>query len=623
MILNSYSLSKKPPRTRWYWVVFLLGIISPDLFAQLEVVPYSFNASEHTPQSTSAAKGARIKALSLPFFDDFSTSTTQPDSTLWQRGSGVYVNNTMTTSQPSVNVATLDGFNAQGMPYNFVSELAQGSTDTLISRPIDLQGLQPSDSVYMSFFTKARGFGELPDLSDTLRLEFLTRNGTWQTVWARSGGEVDSVFLQDFVAIVDPAYFHEQFQFRFRAFGRLSGAFDTWHLDYVYINKNRNRNDRFINDIAARRPLSSLLARYTAMPIKQYLRNAANETATEIETDFFNLKNDIDFVTYTFSIENIATGEVLQQLRGEPELVIPRQVVAKKLPIRPLPLTRDSARLRIKFDLITTDNENPSIPTVDLRRNDSLRAATDLTDYYAYDDGSAEAAVRMTRRLGRVAVRYVLNEPDTLAGVRMALVPSRRNVTGQLFTVQVYDSKDGKPSQILHQQSMAVRYPDARNGFIELPFNQGVTVKDTFYIGWLQINEEPFAVGFDKNSTYGRDHIFVNLLQAWEADTELQGSIMIRPYTGGVDNGLVTSTRPSQEGRPYIYPTPTSGLVQWSGISVVRYQVLSLQGVVVRDERLAEGVQFADVSALPDGLYLMRLTTDQGEVLNQKLLIRH
>lgn len=598
-----------------------LGGVST-LWAQLQLVPLGIGAAD---QSTQSANVARIQAIQLPFFDDFSTApSTHPDSQLWKPGSGVYINNTLTTRHPSINVATFDGLNAAGVPYNFTNEQAQGDSDTLVSQPISLGGLRPADSLYISYYWQAKGLGELPDRADTLRLEFLSNTGNWVAVWKQAGGDFDSLFRQTFIPIVDPAYLHENFQFRFRAYGRLSGAFDTWHLDYIYLNKGRSLNDRFIKDIAVRQPLTSLLKRYTAMPFKHYFANPAAATADSVRTDIVNLFNNFNFTSYTFTVfDEISKKEVQRYQQPVSAIIAARQTQLKSVAVQPLirPANATRMRLRYKFDLLTTDDQNPTIPTVNLRRNDTISAYTDLADYYAYDDGGAEFGVRMNQRLGRTAVRFVSNQPDTLGGVRMAMVPFRKNIAGQGFTIQVYSHRNGKPDQVLYQKSVPVKYGANRNDFTEYEFDNGVAVADTFYVGWLQISEDALAVGFDRNSSLGTSQLFSNLSTEWTDNREIKGSVMIRPFFGGKTSGVITGPEPSPSVGLSVFPNPTAGLIRWESESVRQIEVFSLQGIPVRTIVPEEGQREASLTELSDGLYVLRIS-DGLRAVTQKILLK-
>ncbi len=607
--------------SRAFFVGLCLALSFPAA-AQLQLVP---SRGAESPAHSQTAKSARVSALALPFFDDFSTTaTSRPDSSLWLPGSGVYVNNTLTVNQPSINVATFDGLKANGVPYDFVSEQAQGDSDTLTSQPINLGGLVPRDSVYLSFYTEPKGLGELPDRVDTLRLEFLNKAGTWVTVWMRGGGDTDSTFRRSFVPIADPSLLHAAFQFRFRAFGRSSGAFDTWHLDYLYLNKNRSVTDRFIKDIAVRKPLTPLFKHYTAIPFTHYFADPAAATADSVRTDIVNLFNNFNFTSFTFTIfDEIGKKEVLRYQETVSKIIAADQTQPKSVPIWPFakPAIGERMRLRYKFDLLTTDDQNPTIPTVNLRRNDTISAVAELADYYAYDDGSAEFGVRMNQRLGRTAVRFVTKTPDTLGGVRMAMLPFRKDVSGQGFTIQVYSNSNGKPDQVMYQKSFPVRYGNTRNALTTYEFSEGVAVMDTFYVGWLQISEEALAVGFDRNSQLGSSQLFTSLSTDWSANTTLKGSVMIRPFFGGKASGLVTAVEPTPVLSVKIFPNPTGGAIRWDNEAVRRIEVFSTQGVKVKTIQPTDGQREDTLQELPDGLYILRLSGGL-RVMSQKILLK-
>ncbi len=620
--MNLRPISSYLPR----FVALSLGLclwLSTAAQAQLELVP--LGPTSEVAKKNVRASAARLKALALPFFDDFSTAaSTRPDPQLWVPGSGVYINNTLTTNHPSINIATFDGLKADGIPYNFVNEQAQDDSDTLTSQPINLAGLVAGDSLYLSFYTQPKGLGELPDRADTFRLEFLNQKGDWVAVWKRGGGDPDSTFRRTFLPIKDPSFLHANFQFRFRAFGRSSGAFDTWHLDYIYLNKNRSISDRFIKDIAVRKPLTPLFKHYTAMPFKHYFANPAAAIADSVRTDIVNLFNNFNFTSFTFTITNLLNGKEIQRYQ-EPvsQIIAAEQTQRKSVPIKPItkPDTGQRMLLRYKFDLLTTDDQNPTIPTVNLRRNDTISATAELADYYAYDDGSAEFGVRMNQRLGRTVVRFITKTPDTLGGMRMALVPIRKDVSGQGFTIQVYSNRNGRPDRVMYQKSVPVQYGATRNAFTTYEFNEGVAVTDTFYVGWLQIAADGLAVGFDRNSSLGTSQLFSNLSTEWAANTELLGSLMVRPFFGGKASGIITSAEPLPTLKVQVFPNPTNGLLRWDNEAIKQIDVFSLHGVKAKSIQPVEGQREASLAELADGLYVLRLT-DGVRVVSQKILLK-
>ncbi|GAB3038377.1 T9SS type A sorting domain-containing protein [Spirosoma pulveris] len=584
-------------------------------------------------------------SLSIPFFEDFSTATgrpgiDRPDPARWQPGSGVYINNTMAINQPTINVASFDGLAANGRPYVQNNALAQGYTDTLTSRPINLAGLTAADSVYLSFFWQAKGEGELPDpgdslsrqAGDSLTVQFLDNTNKWRTVWAKVGGVINNNFLQVFIPVRSLIYFHAGFAFRFRTFGRESGPFDTWHIDYIYLNKGRSVNDRFVKDVAVRQALSPLLKRYTAMPLSQYVVNPAAEMADTVTTDINNLFNNFNFTTFRFTVRDEVSGRLVQDDPQTSSTLIPSLSSQRKL-IKPAPVAgfgqATRAMLRYKVDLLTSDDQNPSIPGVNLRINDTISAVAALDDYYAYDDGSWEYAQQIRQR-EQIAVRFILNKPDAIGGVRACIVPFMNNQTGQSFVINVYNNRGGRPGNTIYQQSFSTQYPASRNGFVDYKFAKSVSVKDTFYVGYQQISSSDTALlrlGFDKNSPFG-SQIFYNSGSSWDqngssASLNVRGAFMLRPVMGAKPDTVVTAI---PEPEPFLplqtYPNPTAGLIRWDEPKLNRLEVMSSSGRLLSSFEPSRGQQTLDLSYLPNGFYIIRLFAEKRTAVH-KLIIQH
>jgi hypothetical protein len=79
-----------------------------------------------------------------------------------------------------------------------------------------------------------------------------------------------------------------------------------------------------------------------------------------------------------------------------------------------------------------------------------------------------------------------------------------------------------------------------------------------------------------------------------------------------VTNLTSVSTVDISESALTLYPNPTAGLVQLTGSSVDRVEVFDVQGQQLATQRPAN--QAIDLSALPAGLYLLRLHTPEGVV---------
>ena len=78
-------------------------------------------------------------------------------------------------------------------------------------------------------------------------------------------------FYDTLLKVDGDRFFHENFQFRFMNYGRLSGPYDTWNIDYVYLNKNRTPNDRYLPDRTIISSLTNLFNDYRAVPYDHFL----------------------------------------------------------------------------------------------------------------------------------------------------------------------------------------------------------------------------------------------------------------------------------------------------------------------------------------------------------------
>ena len=257
-------------------------------------------------------------SLTLPFFDDFSRYSlpTNDPAVLntWQRWSDTcaFINHGFPIAPPTIGVATLDGLRADGYPYNFADEFSYGSADTLTSLPIDLSTFTAADQVFLSFFYQGGGMGNNPDLGDSLIVEFYSPfgSGQWTQVWTSPEVFPSDTFEQIFIAVSASEYLLDGFQFRFRNFGTLSGAFDHWHIDYVQLDAGVDSSNVIFDEVCMQFPLRTLLNEYTAMPLTHFAANASGNMASNIQIQERNLGND----------ENIVSNYSIKKQGGTPQV---------------------------------------------------------------------------------------------------------------------------------------------------------------------------------------------------------------------------------------------------------------------------------------------------------------
>ena len=622
--------------SKYITLFLLLTVFCQISLAQFQIVPLR-NAE------VSKKSSAKVAALSLPFFDDFSTSNINPDSQKWLKGGGTFVNNNASLSHPTLNMVTFDGLKANGVPYNFNDIFSNGATDSLTSQTIDLSKFAIKDSLNLSFFYQSQGLGEIPDSNDSLIVQFLTNGDKWETVFiAKDGKHIigkdttkitnNTKFIQILLSVNAAKYFHDKFQFRFRTFGRQSGQFDVWHIDYLYLDKlNTNLQLKRYNavakklsfyDYAFKSPLSSILKNYTSMPLTQFLAKPEKELSDSIKTDAYSLWIDnFNFVATTFTIENLITKKTLFSLPKRGEILQIKVESDKTTNISVKNTSADSLKketasklsLKLKLNMNSGDF---------FKMNDTISRIVELDNYYAYDDGTAESGAYLKRGFGRVAIQFINNKPDVVKAIRInlqTLLDSTRLATTNL-SLQVMANDKGKPGRILRGLSSKIIYPSTNNGFVEYAI-EPVAVTDTFYVGYTQLSDdESLVVGLDNNTPQFAKNHFYNISNDWISINNvpvnsgfipIKGSLMIRPVMGGVAQNITLATEEEiQDRNLVISPNPTFDIIRWNDTSLKNAEIVDMSGRSILSQKSDN--QEVNISNLNSGTYILRLSNDKN-----------
>ncbi|MBX2963495.1 MAG: T9SS type A sorting domain-containing protein [Cyclobacteriaceae bacterium] len=611
-------------------LIGLLVTISLPGFTQLKRYPIeqSFNKKEVTGLKTKS-----LEPMSLPFWDDFFSEANS--DTLWENKATVWINNTMAIKPPTIGVATFDGLNENGQPHrpNPDQILDVGFTDSLESRKIKMTEvpLFQRNSVFLSFFYQWGGHGEAPDANDNLRVEFLTSTGVWQQVLfiEIEDNQQPDEFYAVTLRINQNEYYHDDFQFRFRSFGRQSGNFDAWHIDYVYLNRGRTEND-LANGFPDRAPnqlLGPLFNSYYAVPKEHFFTDAANNTTQPV----FGISNlssipqptnyNLDATVISFK-DGVETEQFFQAATSFPVLPSMQAFERRVIPIGVKPdltpfAAEDSLFINIRTTYITGDSVNTGFEPINFYANDTIRQSYTLTNYYAYDDGSAEYAVGLTQRGNLAAYRFVMQTPeaDTVIGVQVHY-PISTGVSAANATFYIWSNEDDSPGNILLQELAPVQRT-TNSQFIQHIFTQSAIVKDTFYLGWEQPNDR-VVIGLDAGNNSG-DHIFVNTTGSWIQNTTIEGSLMIRPIFG--KGNVITSIIPEKKKEVSLYPNPNRGEFFLEG-EVDRLSVYNATGQPVTFEAVSfDNRQRIQLAQPKPGLYFVRYFN--GQVYSvEKFIIR-
>ncbi|MEM8893987.1 MAG: T9SS type A sorting domain-containing protein [Bacteroidota bacterium] len=595
-------------------VVFLVIAAKTSSLAQLTVAPLT--------QSTNQRTLVENDTISLPFWDDFSGNSTLPDSAKWQ-GQDTRISRTLGIRPPTIGVAVFDGVTVSGAPHNPSTQFV-GSADSLSSKFIDLSGIAESQkaSTWISFFWQLRGNGEIPESEDSLRLQFYDEEGNWSTVWSITGGldNQKDDFEQVLIQLNRQEYFHSGFRFRFQSFNRLTGPFDTFLIDYVYLNDGRSVLDNVYFDRALTTLPSFTLDGYSGIPMKQFRNNPQNFVVAPF-VGFYNLDNQIQPIAYNAFVSNSVTGEIIDVLNSEtvvnpvPEGLQRRVFTANSPTTGRWPLDQDSLFLSTSFFITSGDD---IIDGINYRVNDTIQSSLVLHDYYAYDDGTAEFAAGINQSRGQLALQYFAPESDFLTGIDIYFPQIFPISNGQAIELQVMTDLTGEVGTLLAKQSFSVQYGQAIDEFVSYRFEAPVLVQDTFFISMTQFTDNFIGIGLDKNTDTG-ERIYANVTGEWEQNTRVPGSLMMRPKFD-VISPTVTAIPTELIESINIFPNPTHGRITVQSRGFESITLLNIAGQELHKIDRPSANEVISLSGLPSGMYLVKLNLGQQETTRKVLL---
>ncbi|MEI6021530.1 MAG: hypothetical protein WCR21_10420, partial [Bacteroidota bacterium] len=560
---------------------------------------YYYKTIEHAqlskPETSQQAKGT-ANSLFIPFKEDFfyACNKAYPDMNLWA-DSNVYVNTGYPIAPPSIGVATFDGLNKHGYPYtpNLLNLSQSLSADTLTSRPINLAqtassaSLQPSDSLALSFYFQARGNGEPPESNDSLLLDFYMpsqktwTNGIWYSKGSANSNTNDTVFKRVFIWIKDTAYLRDGFKFRIRNTATTAGDFDHWHVDYIYLDKNRSiLGDTIYNDLTFANVPTPFLKNYSAMPYEQY---DSTEMATKLSVRIKNNSATYINQAYDFKIYN-QNNQQINHYAGGPINLCPFKPANISACTGTLgystypahanptfnysfsPLT-DSADFRIQHYLSLTGNS-----TDFFKVNDTIYQYQKFRNYFALDDGNAEGGYYVNGTGGKMAMKFKINYFDTLQAVRIYFDPVGSVPTAASaysFNIMLWSDGGNGPGTLIFTDK--VMYPvyyktdHKEHPEYQLTVSPGLRKlgPGSYYIGFQQKIASGITVGFDKNIDH-KDKLYYDSGSGW-TQSSIPGSIMIHPVFGKKVAAPVSISERSKNNLIFtVYPNPSNDFIYLS-----------------------------------------------------------
>jgi hypothetical protein len=531
----------------------------------------------------------------------------------------VYHNYTFAVNPWSLGVATFDGLDGNGYPYNFGSA-SVGVADFLTSKPIDLSLLGPEDSLFLSFLVQPEGYGDMPEAVDSLVLEFYDAAADqWNYIWSKTGTPVEE-FEVGHIRITEAPYFSNGFRFRFKNYGGLSGSLDHFHLDYVHLRQLSQYTDSIFGDFAWSYPIGTLLEDYTQVPWDHWKNNPNGHMSDSVK--FVVRNNRPGANNYINSNKLIISYNGAQE---HEETVLGG--VLSNGDINYAPFTAYTSYYDFSSSYHYDENKPGDDATFDITgyaagqtpfdafvQNDSCFSQQYFGDVYAYDDGSAEKAYGLLGAQSRLAIKFSPYEADSLLGVQMHFVPSVNDVSDNLFLLTVWDDNNGMPGAILYQDDFfnarTPVYEEGYNGFTTyyFPDTMKLFIDGPFYVGWRQIDAELLNIGLDMNNANSSSIFYSSNGGVTWFNSSYDASIMMRPLFATAGNADLATDELVSAPKWTVFPNPTTGsvTVRWDDNKTFPGATcFDAQGRVIG--RTEEGQFSMDLGGAPAGIYFVQL----------------
>ncbi|MBP6184600.1 MAG: T9SS type A sorting domain-containing protein [Saprospiraceae bacterium] len=533
--------------------------------------------------------------IAIPFFDDFNYPGPYPDPAKWVDDQA-FINKTMAYQPVSLGVATLDGLDQFGRSY----PESPNKRDTLTSAYLDLSPYTENDILLLTFRIQRKGLGFAPETNDSLIVEFKNNQEEWVLADRIPGlnpfQSNPDTFINRTFGLADEDFLYKGFQFRFRNKSKLTGALGLWHIAYVQLEEDQSVQGNNLDITFTRQP-NYLISRYTAMPWRHFHPVANSWLSPSLDIGLFNHHTEIltanpsevvisDLISGQVFVSNINLLDLpptvpqnqLDLAPGRHDFLNPLSTSGLAGALQSLSPNLEAVELNLQFRFEQNLEENAGEPVA--LRNNTTNRTTVLSNYFAYDDGTAESAIVATKAGTQVAMAFQATIQDTLRAIQFHFPRYNVDVTTQFFNLRIWTgSLNNDP--VYEDFFLKPFYPDllfedSLQGFTTYVLfdNNGNAVgvpipAGTFYVGWQQGSnvDDPIPVGFDKNILTGADYSWLNTSGTWQPfPGSLRGSLMIHPVFGDKTPNhtpdLVDLSMPHELMTTLnLYPNPSNGAV--------------------------------------------------------------
>ncbi len=471
-------------------------------------------------------------------------------------------------------------------------------------------------------------------------VEFLAPGGgedAWLPIWAIEGPEISTEFEQVFLSISENYFLQDGFRFRFRNYATITGNLDHWHIDYVFVDANIDPENFEFFEIAFVYPMNTILRDFTAMPWTHFNENPGLFMADSVTTLQRNLSGSLaDNVTSGFKTD--FEGSIANFLNPFSQVVVsPFEIFNTGYYVNDgdnndysYEAENDTCAV---FD-VSFYEDNIGIlyqEKIGVPNNDSIVFKQTFTNYYAYDDGSAERAYALNTAGGKVALKYQLATADTLLGMFIHFTPLQNNNFAETFLLRAWYNESGQPGGEIgdnFQFQNPHYFTDGYDVFAFYEYDEPLPVDGTIYVGFTQDSNTELNIGLDKNTNSNPSKLFYQLGVGadWQSSS-IQGSVMIRPVFKSGKTLVWNGIEEFAGARIDVFPNPASDYVNVQVDQVsnnMLLELVDLNGRLVENHLMISSSYQMLVGDLPKGMYILQLLDSQtGQMIaREKLLIK-
>ena len=463
----------------------------------------------------------------------------------------------------------------------------------------------------------------------------------WNHIWSTEGMSIDSFlvnndnqyFEQVMIPVTDEKYFKNDIVVLFYNYATMPSTMypndrsnvDNWNIDFIYFDKNRSYDNTTYPLVTFSEKSPSLLKRYQSMPYRQYKSNPTVAMAADYKMYIANMDSVGYKTKYSLHVENLSNNWTFDYTSKSCNLSpfassgfqnCEGDNATQACPhlnnfLFDMYNSLDTASYLIKHIISVEADES-------VVKGDTLCGIQAFSNYYAYDDGTPERGYGVVPDESYFATQFTISTPDTLCGVNLLFNRTHNDANYDFFDVVVWNDNNGRPGNEVYRlkNQRPIWDEEVIYQFAYYPFDKVLKVNGTIYVGIMQHARESINIGFD-TSIDNQQYNFYETGSGWE-NSSMKGSLMIRPVFGG---DYVIEEEVKNIKRLGLYPVPSKDVINIGEIpaqSCEQVMIFDMTGRLMK--HFSNDVNL-DISDLSNGLYMIRVITDEGKSYTEKFVI--